>query len=313
MLGGMSTAAAPLALVHSAAKPDEVRRRELAAFLRSRRERISPEQVGLPAAGRRRTPGLRREEVAQLAAVGVTWYTWLEQSRDIQVSPQVLDAIARALLLGPNERSHLFSLAETQDPAPITMCPTITPAITTIMEAMEPLPVVAANSRCDVLAYNRTYRHLITDLDAVPIEDRNFMWLAFTDPVWKQVLLDREQAVAAMVAKFRGAMADHVAEPGWKALVKRLRLASPEFDALWQRHEVGLASHGEKRFLNPHVGLLHFEFTHLWLGPRVSTRVTTYTPADDETRERIERLHAFALETEAAEAEAEQRELVPTG
>jgi len=313
MLGGMSTAAAPLALVHSAAKPDEVRRRELAAFLRSRRERISPEQVGLPAAGRRRTPGLRREEVAQLAAVGVTWYTWLEQSRDIQVSPQVLDAIARALLLGPNERSHLFSLAETQDPAPITMCPTITPAITTIMEAMEPLPVVAANSRCDVLAYNRTYRHLITDLDAVPIEDRNFMWLAFTDPVWKQVLLDREQAVAAMVAKFRGAMADHVAEPGWKALVKRLRLASPEFDALWQRHEVGLASHGEKRFLNPHVGLLHFEFTHLWLGPRVSTRVTTYTPADDETRDRIERLHAFALETEAAEAEAEQRELVPIG
>ena len=313
MLGGMSTAAAPLALVHSAAKPDEVRRRELAAFLRSRRERISPEQVGLPAAGRRRTPGLRREEVAQLAAVGVTWYTWLEQSRDIQVSPQVLDAIARALLLGPNERSHLFSLAETQDPAPITMCPTITPAITTIMEAMEPLPVVAANSRCDVLAYNRTYRHLITDLDAVPIEDRNFMWLAFTDPVWKQVLLDREQAVATMVAKFRGAMADHVAEPGWKALVKRLRLASPEFDALWQRHEVGLASHGEKRFLNPHVGLLHFEFTHLWLGPRVSTRMTTYTPADDETRERIERLHAFALETEAAEAEAEQRELVPIG
>ncbi len=305
----MSTAAAPLALVHSAAKPDEVRRRELAAFLRSRRERISPEQVGLPAAGRRRTPGLRREEVAQLAAVGVTWYTWLEQSRDIQVSAQVLDAIARALLLGPNERSHLFSLAEAQDPAPITQCPTITPAITAIMEAMEPLPVVAANSRCDVLAYNRTYRHLINDLDAVPIEDRNFMWLAFTDPVWKQVLLDREQAVATMVAKFRGAMADHVAEPGWKALVKRLRLASPEFDALWQRHEVGLASHGEKRFLNPHVGLLHFEFTHLWLGPRVSTRMTTYTPADDETRERIERLHAFALEKEAAE----QREPVRVG
>jgi MmyB-like transcription regulator ligand binding domain/Helix-turn-helix domain len=306
----MSTAAAPLALVHSAAKPDEVRRRELAAFLRSRRERISPEQVGLPVIGRRRTPGLRREEVAQLAAVGVTWYTWLEQSRDIQVSAQVLDAIARALLLGPNERSHLFSLAEAQDPAPITMCPTITPAISTIMKAMEPLPAVAANSRCDVLAYNRTYRHLINDLDAVPAEDLNFMWLAFTDPTWKRVLVDREQAIAAMVAKFRGAMADHVAEPSWKALVKRLRLASPEFDALWQRHEVGLTSHGEKRFLNPHVGLLHFEFTHLWLGPKVSTRVTTYTPADDETRERVERLYAYALETEAAEAEAAGRVLV---
>jgi transcriptional regulator with XRE-family HTH domain len=297
----MSTAAASLALVHSAVKPDEIRRHELAAFLRSRRERISPEQVGLPAAGRRRTPGLRREEVAQLAAVGVTWYTWLEQARDIQVSAQVLDAIARALLLGPTERSHLFSLAETQDPSPISMCPTITPAIMAVMAAMEPMPAVAANSRCDVLAYNRTYRHLISDLDAVPNEDRNFLWLAFTDPHWKRVLVDYESATASMVAKFRGAMADHVAEPGWKALVKRLRLASPEFDELWQRHEVGLTAHGEKRFLNPHVGLLHFEFTHLWLGPKVSNRVTAYTPADDETRERIERLYAFALETEQRE------------
>ncbi|QMU75605.1 helix-turn-helix domain-containing protein [Streptacidiphilus sp. PB12-B1b] len=292
----MSTAAAPLALVHSTSvKPDEVRRRELAGFLRSRRERISPEQVGLPAGGRRRTPGLRREEVAQLAAVGVTWYTWLEQSRDIQVSPQVLDAIARALLLDTNERAHLFSLADTPDPAPVAMCPTITPAILAIMEQLEPLPVVAANSRCDVLAYNRTYRHLITDLDAVPTADRNFLWMAFTDPLWRKVLVDYEDATASMVAKFRSAMADHVAEPAWKALLKRLRLASPEFDEQWQRHEVGLTSNGEKRFLNPQVGLLHFEFTTLWLGPRQSTRLITYTPADEETAERVERLHAYAL------------------
>jgi hypothetical protein len=292
----MTTAPAPLALVHSTSvKPDEVRRRELAAFLRSRRERISPEQVGLPAAGRRRTPGLRRLLAAQLAAVGVTWYTWLEQSRDIQVSPQVLDSIARALLLDANERTHLFSLAETQDPAPVAMCPTITPAILTIMEQLEPLPVVAANSRCDVLAYNRTYRHLITDLDAVPVGDRNFLWLAFTDPQWKRVLVDYEAATASMVAKFRGAMADHVAEPAWKGLLKRLRLASPAFDEQWQRHEVGLTSHGEKRFLNPHVGLLHFEFTTLWLGPRQSSRLITYTPADEETTERVEKLHAYAL------------------
>ena len=302
----MSTAAAPLSLVHSSLSPDQARRRELATFLRSRRERISPEQVGLPVVGRRRTPGLRREEVAQLAAVGVTWYTWLEQSRDIQVSAQVLDAIARALLLGPNERSHLFSLAETQDPAPITMCPTITPALETIMKGLEPLPAAAYNSRCDVLAYNRTYRHLITDLEAVPSEDRNLMWLAFTDPTWKRVLLDYEGATSAMVARFRGAMAEHVAEASWKSLVKRLRLASPEFEEKWQRHEVGLSSHGEKRFLNPHVGLLHFEFTNLWLGPKVSTRLVTYTPADDETRERIERLHAYALAVEEREQEQAQ-------
>ncbi len=295
----MSTVAAPLALVHStSAKPEEIRRRELAAFLRSRRERLSPEQVGLPALGRRRTPGLRREEVAQLAAVGVTWYTWLEQARDIQVSTQVLDAIARGLLLDPNERAHLFTLADATDPAPPLMCPTVTPAVQAILEQLEPMPVVVTNSRCDIVAVNRTYRHLITDLDAVAPEDRNFLWLAFTHPEWKKVLVDYEGATASMVAKFRGAMADHVAEPAWKSLLKRLRLASPEFEAQWQRHEVGMVGHGEKRFLNPHVGLLHFEFTNLWLGPRQGTRLVTYTPADDETRERVERLHAYAVSKE---------------
>ncbi|MGQ4427403.1 helix-turn-helix domain-containing protein, partial [Streptomyces violaceoruber] len=98
----------------------EIRRHELAAFLRSRRERIAPEQVGLPRGRRRRTPGLRREEVAQLSAVGVTWYTWLEQARDIQVSVQVLDALARTLLLDPTERAHLFQLAGSVDPTPAT-------------------------------------------------------------------------------------------------------------------------------------------------------------------------------------------------
>jgi transcriptional regulator with XRE-family HTH domain len=292
----MTTAPAPLELVHSAGvKPEQIRRRELAAFLRSRRERISPEQVGLPAVGRRRTPGLRREEVAQLAAVGVTWYTWLEQARDIQVSPQVLDAIARGLQLDLNERGHLFTLADAADPAPPAQCPTITPSLLRIMEQLEPLPVVALNSRFDVLAYNRTYRHLLTDLDAVPAGERNVMWLAFTDPQWRSIMVDHEKATASMVAKFRGAMADHVAEPAWKSLVKRLRLASPEFEELWEQREVGTSGHGEKRFCNPRVGLMHFEFTTLWLGPRQSTRLVTYTPADDETRERVERLHAYAV------------------
>jgi hypothetical protein len=298
MLVCMATAPAPLALVHSstAVRPEEVRRRELAAFLRSRRERISPEQVGLPAMGRRRTPGLRREEVALLAAVGVTWYTWLEQARDIQVSPQVLDAIARGLLLDANEREHLFTLAGTPDPAPPLVCPTITPSVAVVMAQLEPLPCVAVNRRYDILAYNRTYGRLISDLDAIAPEDRNMMLLAFTHPAWKQGLVDYEAATSMMVAKFRSAMADHVAEPAWKALLKRLTLASPEFEAKWNQHEVRTAANGEKRFLNPHVGLLHLEFTTLWLGPRESTRLVSYTPADDEARERLERLHALVTQ-----------------
>ncbi|WP_084718726.1 helix-turn-helix transcriptional regulator [Streptacidiphilus carbonis] len=290
-----ASATAPLELLRSTA-PDDVRRRELAGFLRSRRERISPEQVGLPAVGRRRTPGLRREEVAQLAAVGVTWYTWLEQARDIQVSPQVLDAISRALLLDPNERQHLFILAGTPDPTPVPTCPTVTPSVTAMMKQLEPFPCVAVNNRYDVLAYNSTYRLLITDLDEIAPQDRNLMLLAFTHPDWKRGLVDYQQATAMMVAKFRSAMADHVAEPAWKALLKRLRLASPEFDAQWQQHEVGMNYNGEKRFLNPRVGLLHLDFTTLWLGPRPSTRLISYTPADEETRERVERLHRLAAE-----------------
>ncbi|MFC1429594.1 helix-turn-helix transcriptional regulator [Streptacidiphilus sp. N1-3] len=298
----MATAPAPLELVHSApassaapAKPEELRRRELAGFLRSRRERISPEQVGLPALGRRRTPGLRREEVAQLAAVGVTWYTWLEQARDIQVSTQVLDAIARGLLLDPNERQHLFILAGAPDPAPPALCPTITPSVQAVMEQLEPLPCVAVNSRYDVLAYNRTYGRMIGDLDAVAPEDRNLLLLCFTHPDWKRALVDYEAATSMMVAKFRAAMADHIAEPAWKALLKRLTLASPEFEAKWRQHEVRTSGSGDKRFLSPEVGLLHFDFTTLWLGPRESTRLISYTPADEETRERVERLHALAV------------------
>src|SRR6478609_11826478 len=163
----------------------EIRRHELAAFLRSRRERIAPEQVGLPRGRRRRTPGLRREEVAQLSAVGVTWYTWLEQARDIQVSPQVLDSLARALLLDRSERTHLFALAGAVDPAPGSDCAGVTPAFQEMLTRLEPFPACIQNSRYDILAYNRTYGRLLCDLDDVAPEDRNCMLLAYVNEDWR--------------------------------------------------------------------------------------------------------------------------------
>jgi hypothetical protein len=283
----------------SAADVTSSRRHELASFLRSRRERISPEQVGLPPGRRRRTPGLRREEVAQLAAVGVTWYTWLEQARDIQVSSQVADAIARALMLDNTERRHLFTLAGTQDPRPLLDCPGMSPAVRAMIDQLEPLPAAVSNSRYDVIAYNRTYGRLITDLDALPYEDRNIMWLSFTDPVWRERMVDREESIRLMAAKFRASMAQHLAEPAWKELLKRLQGASPEFCELWERHEVIQPDGHLKRYVNPHVGMLVFDFTHLWLGPQHGPRLTTYTPADAVTRERLERLHALVLAEQA--------------
>ncbi|MFD5064908.1 helix-turn-helix domain-containing protein [Streptomyces sp. NPDC058394] len=283
----------------SAEPPEtEVRRHELAGFLRSRRERITPEQVGLPRGRRRRTPGLRREEVAQLSAVGVTWYTWLEQARDIQVSPQVLDALARALLLDRSERTHLFSLAGAVDPAPGTECPSVTPALREMLWQLDPIPACVQNSRYDILAYNRTYGRLLCDLDAVAPENRNCMLLSYTDENWRASVVDLPEMNRVMAAKFRASMAEHLAEPAWKALVKRLETASPEFREIWARHEVVGPGGRTKLFRNAQVGLVRLDHTDLWLGPSTGPRMVTYVPADEESRERLERLHAFAL-TEA--------------
>lgn len=282
--------------VGSAEPPEtEVRRQELAGFLRSRRERITPEQVGLPRGRRRRTPGLRREEVAQLSAVGVTWYTWLEQARDIQVSPQVLDALARALLLDRSERSHLFSLAGAVDPAPGTECPSITPALREMLWQLDPIPACVQNSRYDILAYNRTYGRLLCDLDAVAPENRNCMLLSYTDENWRASVVDLPEMNRVMAAKFRASMAEHLAEPAWKALLKRLETASPEFREIWARHEVVGPGGRTKLFRNARVGLVRLDHTDLWLGPSTGPRMVTYVPADEESRERLERLHALAL------------------
>jgi hypothetical protein len=272
-----------------------LRREELAAFLRSRRERIMPEQVGLPPASRRRTPGLRREEVATLAGVGVTWYTWLEQGRDIHASPQVLDAISRTLLLDPHERTHLFTLADAQDGNPARECQSLPPTIQPLLDHLEPFPACVRNARYDVLAYNSVYRHLIEDLDQLPFEDRNMLWLLFTNPAWRVAVIDWNDATRRMVAEFRAAMAEHVGEPAWKCLVSRLSKASSEFAELWERHDVAAPENRTKRFLHPRVGLLHLDYTNLWLGQRLGTRMITYTPADEHTRARLEQLHEQIL------------------
>ncbi|MFF2813187.1 helix-turn-helix transcriptional regulator [Streptomyces sp. NPDC058000] len=283
---------------------DAVRRVELAAFLRSRRERITPEQVGLPRGTRRRTPGLRREEVAQLGAVGVTWYTWLEQGRDIHVSPQVLDAVARALLLDRAERSHLFALAGAVDPLPGKECTGIPRALREIIDGLAPYPAAVHNSRFDILAYNTAYGQLMCDLDALPDEDRNCMWLAFTHPGWRAILVDREATVRTMTAKFRASMAEHIAEPGWKALVARLAEASPEFREIWAQHEVERPTSAVKVYRHPVVGVLQLTSTNLWLGPNTGSKVLTYTPVDEASRERLVELAELARTTVPAAAVA---------
>jgi transcriptional regulator with XRE-family HTH domain len=269
-----------------------LRRKELASFLRSRRERLTPDQLGLPEYGRRRTPGLRREEVAQHAGVGVTWYTWLEQARDINVSDQVLDAISRTLMLDPHERGHLFTLAGSPltEIGPDSM--PVSAEVRLLLDKLDPYPAIVTNGRYDLLAYNRAYLGLVGNLDEVPFDQRNTMWLAFTSPTMRACLPDCEQAMRRMVGQYRAAMADHVGEAAWKCQVKRLREASPEFAALWARHDIAVPENLTKRFAHPELGALNFCFTNLWLSQRVGVRMVSYTPADEQTTAKLVRLAA---------------------
>jgi MmyB-like transcription regulator ligand binding domain/Helix-turn-helix domain len=269
----------------AAVAPDsaQLRRRELAAFLRSRRERLTPDQLGLPEYGRRRTPGLRREEVAQHAGVGVTWYTWLEQARNINVSEQVLDSISRTLLLDPHERGHLFTLAG----SPLTQvgpdCMPVSEPVRGLLSKIDPYPACVTNGRYDLLAYNHAYTVLMGDLDALPYDQRNSLWLLFTSPTVRAAHPDWDQASRRMVAQYRAAMADHVGESVWKCLVRRLQEASPEFSALWQRHDVAAPENLTKHLRHPQLGELRLTFTNLWLSQRMSVRMITYTPDDPQT------------------------------
>jgi transcriptional regulator with XRE-family HTH domain len=272
----------------------DLRRRELGSFLRNRRERVQPEQVGMRSSRRRRTPGLRREEVAQLAGVGVTWYTWLEQGREINPSAQVLDAIARTLQFDSHEHSHLFTLAGMPAPTVAEQClEQQCPTAQALLDQLEPFPAGLINDRLDLLAYNRVYASFFDgELERIPGEERNLLWLAFTNPRWQKVIVDWDESAGSLVAEYRAAMAEHLDEPAWTQLVARLHRVSPEFTAFWERHDVQLVESRTKRALHPTAGQLTLVYTHLWLGQRLGTRITAFTPANERTRRKLEELHS---------------------
>jgi hypothetical protein len=156
-----------------------------------------------------------------------------------------------------------------------------------MLAKLDPYPAAIMSAKYDVLAYNRAYSKLIVDLDAIPVEDRNCLWLAFTNPQWRSAVLDWEVGVERMVANMRTLMADHVGDPGWKCLVNRLTEASPEFAALWARHDVRAIENKSKRVQHPRAGLLTFQTTNTWLAPRLGGRMIVYLPADERTHEQV--------------------------
>jgi hypothetical protein len=267
--------------------------KELAAFLRSRRARLQPEDVGLPRGSRRRTAGLRREEVALLADVGASWYTWLEQGRSIRTSSQVLDSVARALQLDPVERAHLFSLARQTDPVAAPTTDVLPEEVRTILDAL-PSPACALGPRWDILAFNKAEAAVMGDYGALPPHRRNMLWLLFTEPSWRRLLTEWDRDTRRVVAQFRADMADldKLDHPRWQSFVEVLSARSGEFREMWARHEVTGPATRTKVYEHATAGLLSFTATHLMLPDHPGIRLIVYTPRDEETKTKLGELVA---------------------
>jgi transcriptional regulator with XRE-family HTH domain len=243
---------------------DEIRRQELSNFLRTRRARLSAADVGLPAATRRRTPGLRREEVAQLAGMSATWYTWLEQSRPISVSAEVLDNLARVLRLDGIERVQLFQLGLREpvlDSKPKAQ--RISPLLKQMLEQMEHLPAFILGARWDVLAWNLAAGAFF-GFPRIAAADRNFVWVFFTDSSLRSLIIDWPTRARDVLARFRVIYGRHAGDKHFVQLVERLKSVSAEFAEWWPRHDVLPVSEGVKRYNHPLVGglqLQHVSFT----------------------------------------------------
>jgi transcriptional regulator with XRE-family HTH domain len=264
------------------------RRAELGEFLKACRARVAPEDVGLPAGGRRRTPGLRREELAQLAGVGVTWYTWLEQGRPINVSGQVLDAVATTLRLSSIEREHLYRLAEaTPARRPRGRVGANEAVFTEILTALDPLPAVIANARFDIVQPNQAFSDLFHDWHTLPCIHKNLLWCIITEPRAREQLLNYDDEVPYLVARLRSAYGEHVGDPDWETDLERLRKLSPEFTRLWSRHEVAACAPRPRHLRHPAAGDLRFTLTELALPAHPDLILFIETPADEETRNRL--------------------------
>jgi transcriptional regulator with XRE-family HTH domain len=264
---------------------DTARRHELAAFLRSRRERITPEDVGLPAGFRRRTAGLRREEVAQLAGVGVTWYTWLEQGRPIRASASVLEAVARTLRLDTVERQHLFRLAEVPGTAAAEGGgQLLRPEIQAILDGLSPMPASVVTERYDILAWNAAYTVLFPRTAEIRPAERNSLLYRFTRSACCSAIENHEDQRAAMVAQLRAAYGQHVGDPAWTGFIRRMEAASPEFAAMWARQDVAQPASHAKVFRHPLYPRLEMTSTSFAVQAAPGTRLVVYTPADAGTR-----------------------------
>jgi transcriptional regulator with XRE-family HTH domain len=267
----------------------------LGTYLRDRRSRLDPHALGY-ATGRRRTPGLRREEVAERAHISPTWYTWLEQGRGGAPSAEVLERIARALLLTDVEREHLFLLGlgrppEVRYPGDVHG---VTPRLQRVLDALDCCPAFVKTPLWDVVAWNRAAACVFTDYAALPPEQRNILRLVFREQRVRRANADWLGVARFVVAAFRVDVARAGAADQAAALVDDLRRTSPEFDALWRANDVRLHGEGAKQLRHPVAGLLAFEYSAFAVDGRPDLGMIVYNPATPRDARRVRALMAEA-------------------
>lgn len=264
-----------------------VQRQELADFLRTRRARLRPSDVGLLNGTRRRTPGLRREEVALLANIGVTWYTRLEQGAPINVSPAVLTNIADALQLTEHEREHLFLLAGHR-PTEATIAETehVSEVLQRVLDSLDPNPAVIRGRRYDVLAWNRAACAIFGDYEDKDVWHRNSIWRFFMDPSARTCMPRSLEAASKVVAQFRAVAAKYLDDPGFQELIDALLQGSADFRRHWSQHDVRGTTDGLKHLYHPLVGELQLEYTSLAVPGYPDMFLIAYTTARGSEEER---------------------------
>ena len=257
-------------------------RQDLAEFLRSRRERISLAEAGLPPTGRRRTPGLRREEVAALAGVGLSWYTWLEQGRDIGVSPAFLDNLCRVLKLDAVERRHLYLLSHQRPPAEQGKTWCVVPQIVHRLMADLPLrPAYVLNLRWDVLAWNPAADKIFRFSEKAP-EQRNMLSMLFTDEHMKSLFRPWDDQAIQMLSSFRRDYVHASNESDVASLVRDLESASPEFKEWWSRQDIHGLCQGIRHLAIESFGDVALEHTTLTIDVERHLRLVYFAPVEHE-------------------------------
>ena len=262
----------------------------LGTYLKDRRTKLDPAALGFPAQ-RRRTPGLRREEVAQRANISATWYTWLEQGRGGAPSADVLERIARALMLTDVEREHLFLLGLGRPPdVRYQTSEGVTPRLQRVLDALEFSPAVVSTVTWDIVAWNRAAAAVLTDYSALAPEQRNVLRLIFCDPRVRAAQLDWEAVARFVVGAFRADAARAGAAAEVAALVDELCRLSPEFEAMWRDNDVRGYGGGVKHLRHPIAGPIAFEYSAFAVDGRPDLRMVVYNPATAADAERIRSL-----------------------